>query len=660
VKRFPVQKEGSIVAEQFADKAGRTDRSDRLGRMSIPLFFFSFFFIFLLRYIDPVVIYSSNGISIHTHVAIMHSPKALSSKDLLYRHLLILELTPTYLREIANAPGGWTRLAATLCIYACHYPIAGAFVVTGLALFFFWIFPIFIQGMGARRPIVLSFVPAFFIITVCAWYELSFCVFLLPIAGALAFAVFYQRLRPPTVLTTVLWQSVLFWLAWYFMQWGCLLLLLFITIHELFSKERKIAAATLSAAGNGALLFAVDSWFIPLNMTIRWNDFMMQSGLPLAAIGFFPLAAIILAATSRFWRAPEGKVKAIGAVLGISLLVCGTAFAAVWLCKDPVNRDTRIIARTAYHVMSGQWEAVLHEKTASFFAGFPQTAGPLQVFMVHAVDHALWRTGGLGDKLFTFPQAGFSNDPLLMLRSLSVQSYVNWIVVLDLAMDLGMLNTAEKVAGELMENMGPYPEIIYRRALIQVAKGNKEAAAIYLGRLAFMPFYRAEAKRFLRMLDNKEALFSEPRIAAMRANKDTVDYLLDNDLSCDGLLKDLLKSNPHNKAAYDYLMTFYLLNGRLDEVAALAPAAPTFGYTVLPRCWDEALCLYQAAISPQGSSGPHFSGLRQETIDRFNAFSRAWSQVGNDPEVASKLAPAFGDSYFYFSGFRYSPGALHE
>ena len=41
--------------------------------------------------------------------------------------------------------------------------------------------------------------------------------------------------------------------------------------------------------------------------------------------------------------------------------------------------------------------------------------------------------------------------------------YVNWVVVLDLAMDLGMVNTAEKIAGEIMENMGPYPDIIYRR-----------------------------------------------------------------------------------------------------------------------------------------------------------------------------------------------------
>ena len=79
------------------------------------------------------------------------------------------------------------------------------------------------------------------------------------------------------------------------MQWGCLLVLLFALIHELFSRERRIAAVAFAAAINGALLYAVDAWFVPLDMTIRWKDFTALSGLPLAVIGFFPLAAIILA-----------------------------------------------------------------------------------------------------------------------------------------------------------------------------------------------------------------------------------------------------------------------------------------------------------------------------------------------------------------------------
>src|SRR5208337_2601396 len=157
--------------------------------------------------------------------------------------------------------------------------------------------------------------------------------------------------------------------------------------------------------------------------------------------------------------------------------------------------------------------------------------------------------------------------PVLMLQNTLTGGYVNWVVVLELAMDLGMVNTAEKITGEIMENMGPYPGIIYRRALIQIAKGNGDAAAVYLNKLACMPFYRAEAKHLLGMLDNNGALLSEPRIAAMRAYMDTTDYFLFT-VSYETTYKNLLKSNPGNKTAYDYLMTYYLLTGRTDGVAA--------------------------------------------------------------------------------------------
>ncbi|MBN1577694.1 MAG: hypothetical protein JW913_14135 [Chitinispirillaceae bacterium] len=102
MKRIPIQKEKGAVVRQLAVKAGRVLQGEhirRLGRFSIPLIFFSCCFIFLLRYIDPAVIYSSNGINIHTYVTLMHATYAFSYTDLLYRHLFILELTPEYLRE---------------------------------------------------------------------------------------------------------------------------------------------------------------------------------------------------------------------------------------------------------------------------------------------------------------------------------------------------------------------------------------------------------------------------------------------------------------------------------------------------------------------------------------------------------------------------------
>jgi hypothetical protein len=665
MSRTPVLKEKTRAPRLSALKALHTVQNPQRLQFVMTLLFFCCFFIFLLWYIDPAVIYSSNGFNIHSYVTAMHNladhPQHTAVyTDPWFQHPFILELTPAYMREIVFIPGGWTRLVVTLCIYACHDPITGALVVTALALSFFLICSLYSRESGGRHPLVLRLVPPFFVLLTCARYDLRCCAFLLPVAGALLFAVFYRRLRPDGVLSRMLWLSVLFWIAWYFMQWGCLLVTLFIIIQELFVKERRITPVAVAATVNSILFFAADARFIPLNMTVRWSDFTMSSGLPLVMIGFFPVAVITLAALNRFRRTPEGKVTPAVVIAQVFVPVFVMVAAALWLYKDPVNRDTRSIARTVHHIIKGKWEAVLQENTAPLFAKFPQQAGALQVFMIHAVDQALCRTGRSGDKLFTFPQAVFSYDPLLMLESTYRDGYVNWIAVLDLAMDLGMVNTAEKIAGEIMEKMGPHPDIILRRALVQIAKGNNGAARVYLARLAAMPFYRTEARRLLHMLDNNPAAVSDPRITAMRSNSDTIDYFLFNNVSFDVMLNNLLQSNPGNKTAYDYLMTYFLITGRLEDIAALVPAAPSFGYRVLPRYWEEALCLYQSVNSLKTLSEISFTGIRQETIDRFYGFMKAWSVLERDPEAAARLAPSYGNSYFYFSIFRYSRGTFHE
>lgn len=625
-----------------------------LWRLGLILLFFSFCFIFLLFHIDPSVIFSVNGLSIHKYVTIITSQDVSSYKDLLFRNHFILELTPQYLREIAIAPGGWTKFIVTLFIYACHYSIAGSLVITGFILFFSWIFTSYIRQTCSCAPSFLAIAPAFFVLTICAWYELSYIYFLLPVAGSIAFALFYQRLQPVSLCKSALWLTVLFWFSWYLIQWGALLFLLFIVIHQIFQDKSNIIPAFITAAINGMLLYFVESRFLPLNMITRWTDFSTLSGLPLIVIGFFPLSVIFVRTLKRTVHLPEK----ISISLKIFLFIFSFTLVTVWLYKDMTNRYTRIIARTTHYVMNGQWGKILNERAEVLFKNFPQKAGPLHVFMVHAINQALCRTGQSGEKLFSYPQTAFSYDPLLMLSIMNVGSYVNWTVVLDLAMDLGMVNMAEKITGELMENLGPYPEILYRRALVQIAIENKDAAVVYLNKLSHMPFFRDKAQKLLSIIRNNGDLLSEPQIASMYRNKDTLDYFLNNNMSSEIILRYLLQSNNGNKLAYDYLMNFCLLNNRIEEIPRLISVAGSYGYTALPRCWDEALCLYQSFNLMQTSSEVSFTGVNQKTMGRFYKFTHDFLQLENDRQAAAKLAPAYGDSYFFYFTFRYSSGAF--
>jgi len=657
----PARQNSAKPAEKpvVADTTSAAGLLMRYGRSAgLSVLFFTGFFLFMLLYLDPAVLQAVNGFNIHSYVSIVSVPEASSFSDILYRNLFILELTPGYLHEIVS-PGGCTRFAVTLIIYICHYRILGALAVTGLALLFYLLYERYIHGIGDRRSFVAGYVPALFILIACAWYELRFLSYLLPVAGALAFALVNRRLRQSAGVVRIVAVTALFWIAWYVMLWGSLLLFLFVVIDELSGRTRHSVAVVIAGAVNVAFFLVLDGFILPIGRSVRWGDFWMYSGLPLFVVGFFPLAAVVLAVAGRRSDALQGKIRDIFSTAQTVIVICMTMATVMWICKGRVNRETRTAARMLHHEMNGKWDAILGENTGPVYAGFPQNAGRLQVLMMQVVNHALCATGRLGDRLFSYPQAVSSYDPLIMLQSMNSIGYVNWAVVLDVAMDLGMLNTAERIAGELMENMGPYPDVMYRRALIQIATGNREAAAVYLRKLSHMPFHRAAAKRLLGIINDEAALFSDRGIAAMRANRDTVDYFLDNNLSGDVMLRYLLQSNPGNRMAYDYLVTGSLLYDQLDEMAQLLPAAPSFGYRALPRYWEEALCLYQSK-SMGRSKDFSFSGVRQETVDRFFRFTDAWAKTNDDSDAAAKLAPVFGDTYFFYAAFRYSPGVVHE
>lgn len=656
MKKKPIPKKNSQQLKkpvEIAEKVVLFDKS--LVRIGIPLVFFIGMFLFLIVHIDPSVIYSNNGFNTHSYVAAMQADSTVLYKDPWFQNLFILELTPQYFQKIASTPGGWTRFAVACIIYSCNNTFWGAALITAIASVFFMLFALYIKKIGAMDLYYVHYTPIIFILIFCSWYELRPFAFLLPIAGALLLALLYHHQKPASLSKKMVWIVSLFWLSWYLTHWGCLFFLIFVHIDEFFSKERNAPSAIISIVSVG-IFFLVEN-LLPLDKAMRWADFVNHSGSVPVMVTFFPVAAVVVSLMNRsaFTNAEKKKYTEI---IKAALLACGIVATGAWICMGPVNRHTRTIARTVHHIIKGKWDAILNEKTTVLFSQFPQKAGPLQLFMIHAINQALCRTGQAGEKLFTYPQASFNVDPLLMLQSTLSNGVVNWFAALELSMDLGMINSAEKIAGELMETMGPYPEIVYRRALIQIARDNHEAAAVYLNKLSHMPFYQKEAKRLLGILNKKEILNSHPRLAQMVTFRDTVDYFLFNGVSHDILMRNLLQSYPGNKLAYDYLISYCLLTGRLDDIPVYLQFAQTLGYQTLPRYWEEALCLNHALHAQKNATEISFSGLRQETVNRFLTFTQSWLQMENDPDAAIKLARTSGDTFFYFSMFRFSQGGL--
>ncbi|MBN2189106.1 MAG: hypothetical protein JW699_06605 [Chitinispirillaceae bacterium] len=632
-----------------------------IRKHGLPAGFFALFFVYLSAHIDPRVIYSCNGFDLYHYV---HHAGAgdLSKSNIIDHHYYgghrcILELTPSCFRDVFTLPGGLTGFLTTIVVYACHYPVLGALAVTSIAWLLYLFFPAYVRRCGGPPLFICRYLPALFLLAVCARYELNYLFYLVPILGALTAVIIYQQLSSGSSARQALVFFVLFWLAYWFFQWAALLFTLFVIIHELFSRPKRFVVPGFAAAVNIGLLFVIERYGLSVENSMHMSEFFLPVVPPVIVIACFPLAAVIVSIAS---AQRPAFLRALPSVVRPLALLCIAAGVVAWSVDDPVLRKTRTVARTLHHLRNGQWERILKESRSPLVAGFPIVKDPLRQFVVHAVNRALCKTGRLGEKMYSYPQESFSPEPLLLLNSTLTYGHAQWAAALDLYLELGLVNLAEKVAGELIECMGPYPQFIYLSALMQIARGDTGAASVYLNRLRAMPHYRREAAGLLDVLDDEAALASDSRIASLRACMDTTDYFL-YQTDEESMLRGLLERNPGNRTAYEYLMAYYLQTGQLRKIAEHVSGAVDFGYRrMLPRHWEEALCIH--ALEDSVTAAMQELPLRGETVATMRRYLKAYAPYENDPRkellAASELKAGFGATYFYFYTFHVKHGGV--
>jgi hypothetical protein len=310
-----------------------------------------------------------------------------------------------------------------------------------------------------------------------------------------------------------------------------------------------------------------------------------------------------------------------------------------------------------YYTRYEQWDKILGLRNSVLFKDFPARSSNTQLMVSHAIYRALYHTGQLSSNMLSFPQ---SSDPEpLLLNNLSWLVYFPaWTLGIDVALDLGSTAVAEKLLGEAMENMGPMPFLLYRRARVQIARGNMELAGVYLQKLKHMPFYGASANRLLDALARDSARDFDTEVVRLRSLMDREDFIL-NQVNGESLLISLLRSNRANKMAFEYLMANHLLSRRPDKVAKLLFRLDDFGYAEMPRLYQEALVIYQRE-HPDSSAGLRLpkAGVSKETYERGDLFLKALEAYGNRPGAEKGLLAEFGNTYFYLYTFGYIPGGL--
>ena len=267
------------------------------------------------------------------------------------------------------------------------------------------------------------------------------------------------------------------------------------------------------------------------------------------------------------------------------------------------------------------------------------------------VNRALYHMGRLGEEMFSYPQN--PDAPLLFMRA-TEPDMLRCIKGIDVLIEIGDLNLAEKLAYEVFENWGTSPFVLRRLALINLVKGQTQTARVFLNILSKDLIYGKGAKKDLRWLDSNPELTGNAEVRRLRSIMWLENYAVSG-YTEEFLLQQLLERNPHNKMAFEYQMAHYLLTRQLDRFVENTKRLDDFGYSRIPAHYQEAIVIYMnktgKVVNVPGQR------INQEMFQQYAAFSIsragiAYKNPGNDRQKAwNSLVRQFGSSYFFYFFF---------
>ncbi|MGD0037087.1 MAG: DUF6057 family protein [Bacteroidota bacterium] len=268
---------------------------------------------------------------------------------------------------------------------------------------------------------------------------------------------------------------------------------------------------------------------------------------------------------------------------------------------------------------------------------------------------ALYQTGKLLDSMFAYPQ---SKGTLGLLMNQT------WCAAWpeeasNTAWKLGLVNESLHWAHEALEHKGPTPDVLKRLGMVYMIKGENNAAGHFFLNLKNVPFQNDTAENLLRLNENPTEFAQDNLCKYVRSCMLIEDVISSNRISSLEL-EQLLKRNPKNKIAFEYLIAYYLLNANINGIWNHLPDFRALNYEKIPRHVQEAL-IVSAAMTPNFDLNKLKEWIDPITFEHFVAFRKILiKHKENRSSARQELQAWFGDTYWYYMMFVKSTPWLPE
>ncbi|NLH40939.1 MAG: hypothetical protein GX448_03785 [Planctomycetes bacterium] len=624
-------------------------RKPRIPGLLMLLPFFALSFVYLWLVVEPRLIYYTMG------TILSDAPQFATGR--------------AFLSESLNAPAGLLAYASGFLSLGFYCSWLGAVIIVLAGVGLTELTRRHLAKAGLPKAAGLAALPAIAMFLLYGHYRhpLPMC---LAVSFGLLLAPLFEDLPARRTPVRLAWFCLLAAVAFWLAGSGALLTLaLMAVIHGGFGRRDWLAAAFLPIGAAIAwtlseylFLISARQGFIawtPLERSATVGLGLFPKTLMLLLYVFTPLAAMATHMVSpllAMWRrkpvtkrkhdkdkskhaATERKRFPLAALARPILAALPVALLALGLYFD---RDE---LRKPYVLSNYYWSQKQWDKIVELAARLPKSKS--NVFVNHDILRALYHTGRLPYDMFRFPLV----PEAILLTHENSESDLTQLKLSDIFLELGHVNMAQKLASELVATKGHPSAAIEKLAWVHIIKGQPSAARVYLNALKEDPIYRRRARS---MLDALDGGFTADQIAFI----DRIRPSLGDEAAgvtgaepVDQTLTALLRRNPANRMAFEYLMACYLVTGRVDKIVENVDRLGDLGYARIPTLYEEAILIHYGI---QGKGAPPARlNISPDTLRRYERFAQIRNSMGpqNQQAAFNLLIREFGTSYFFYYSF---------
>jgi hypothetical protein len=537
-------------------------------------------------------------------------------------------------KKYLSIPGGPIEYLSALLSQSFFSSFFGALSITFVATLTCYYTAKCFEYFKIRIGAIFIFVPALLQIVTYNRYLHMMQVFLSILIALFSVVVFF-KLSPKNASLRMIVFFVITSILYYLLGGACLIFIFLAALHEIFVLRRFYSGALLFFGFLipmlvGVVFFGLSKTAAYLSMTPFYWGAKIENVTDYSLIAtqclfvFVPVTILISVlfkgmVPKRLLSFLENKAAATTVHVFLLFILGGLA---VHYSSDPAKK---FLCTIEYLHRNKKWSDILQlvEKSqADYYT--PAT--------IYCINRALYETGQLGDLMMRYPQ-----DP----KSLFARRSHRYLEI-DFNYELGNFNYAEKTAVDALEKTNFSPVILEKFAKIEIAKGQTRVAKVILNSLSKNLVFGKRARMLLEHLDKNTPSLNTNKQSPLLNKGHTF-----NRQNYNFILPELLKTDPQNKMAFEYMQAYYLLNKRLKKFIENLKYLKGLGYERIPTHYQEAVIVYEGLTKEPVNLGDYI--IDPEVRQRGKKLTRTFNMLMPDKKAAyDTLIKEFGGSYYFY------------